>query len=139
KDVSVGIDADEVDLLHEEDIQILPIYNHLDDATGHDNGADHGKKAISYAKDLDMPEDIAIFADIEPDFPVDSAFIEGWYETLADSMFNAGLYGVFDKGSKLVEAYEASSDDVKEDIVIWTAHPQEEITSKDNAPEYNPD
>lgn len=137
--VSSGIDKDEVKLLHDKDVSILIIYNHFTEATGHENGKEAAKEAISLAKDLDIPEDVAIFGDVEPKYPVDSAFLDGWYETLEDSKYAPGLYGVFDEESKLMEAFLDTDDKVQEDMILWTAHPQEGITSKDDAPEFEPD
>ncbi|PAV29671.1 hypothetical protein CIL05_09870 [Virgibacillus profundi] len=136
--ISAGLDTDEVNYLHENDIQILVIYNHVNDATGYDHGVEHANQAIAYAEDLGIPEGVAIFGDIEPDYPVDSAFMEGWHDTLSDSFYQPGIYGVFDQGSALFEAYIAMNQDVQENTVVWTAYPQEEITTKENAPEFNP-
>ncbi|HWO96582.1 MAG TPA: hypothetical protein VNM45_09645 [Bacillus sp. (in: firmicutes)] len=36
------------------------------------------EKAINYANDLGVPMGVALFADIEPGYPVDSEFIRGW-------------------------------------------------------------
>jgi|SRR5690625_439340 len=138
-DVSVGLTQDEAKFLHDKDVKILVIYNHFEEAVGYDNGVSEAKQAISYAKDLEIPEDVAIFADIEPNYSVDSAFIDGWYETLDDSNYNTGIYGVFDEDSKLLEAYNATSDDTKKNTVVWTAEPQKDITTKDNAPKFAAD
>lgn len=45
--VSEGLDADEVQLLHDNDIQILVIYNHVEDARGYDNGVSHAEWCLS--------------------------------------------------------------------------------------------
>ncbi len=135
--VSIGLDKDEAAFLHDKDVQILLIYNHFTDATGYDHGVKEAEKAIEYAK-LDVPEGVAIFGDIEPSFPVDSAFMEGWYDTLADSNYEPGFYGVYDKGSALLEAYNAMKEKAQKNTVVWTAQPQQEPTTKSNAPDYNP-
>lgn len=44
---------------------------------GYDHGAEHASQAIDYANDLEVPDGTALFGDIEPKFPVDSAFLEG--------------------------------------------------------------
>jgi|SRR5690625_152278 len=136
--VSAGLDTEEVSYLQENDIHILVIYNHFSDATGYDHGVKEAKQAISFAEDLDIPEGVAIFGDIEPDYPVDSAFIEGWYDTLSDSIYEPALYGVFNEDSPLIEAYNTTNQDTQENIVIWTAYPQEKITTQENAPTYHP-
>lgn len=137
KNVSQGLDKDEVKALHKSNIHILLIYNHFSEAVGYDHGVQEAEKAISYADDLNAPDDVAIFGDVEPKFPVDSDFIEGWYDTLSASNYHAGLYGVFNKDSKLVEAFNATEDNVQNNIVLWTAYPQKTVTKKDNAPSYD--
>src|SRR5699024_9711653 len=94
--------------------------------------------AIEMAEELGVPEGVAIFGDIEPDFPVDSAFIEGWYETLEDSQYEPALYGVFDEESELMIAYNDTEEEVQENTIVWTAYPQEDVTTEDDAPEYDP-
>ncbi|MBS3680679.1 DUF1906 domain-containing protein [Ornithinibacillus massiliensis] len=136
--VSEGLDADEVQLLHDNDIQILVIYNHVEDARGYDNGVSHAEEAITMAQEMEIPEGVAIFVDIEPEYPVDEAFMEGWYETMADSNYEPGVYGVFDEESELLNAYNSMEQEVQENTIVWTAYPQEEITTKEDAPEYNP-
>ncbi len=136
--VSNGLDDDEVSYLHDKNVKILVIYNHFTDATGYEHGVKEAERAIEYAKELGIPDGVALFGDIEPNFPVNSAFIDGWYDTLADSAYKPAIYGVFDEGSALVEAYNAANQETKENTIVWTAFPQGEITTKENAPEYNP-
>ncbi|MGY0694414.1 glycoside hydrolase domain-containing protein [Virgibacillus sp. FSP13] len=138
EDVSTGLSSDEAKFLHEKDIRILVIYNHFTDATGYDHGVEEAKQAIDLAQKLEIPDGVAIFGDIEPKFPIDSAFMQGWSDTLTESAYKPGLYGVFDKGSAIVKAYNATESKTKENTVIWTAYPQEKITTKENAPEYKP-
>ncbi|MHA6253355.1 glycoside hydrolase domain-containing protein [Oceanobacillus sp. CAU 1775] len=136
--VSFGLDQAEVDFLHENNIQILVIYNHVNDARGYEHGVEHANQAINFVENLGVPEDVAIFGDIEPNYPVDSAFMEGWYDTLSDSIYVPGIYGVFNEGSELMEAYQAMDTETQENTIVWTAYPQEEITTQENAPDYNP-
>lgn len=142
KGVSSGLDQDEIDFLHEKDIPIIPIYNHFTDATGYDNGKNEAKKAIEIAKELGIKEGVYLFADIEPEYPVDFAFIQGWTDQLASSPYKSGIYGVFDEGSNLFKAFEAAAsenDKVADEVVVWTSYPQEKVTKKDNAPKFNPE
>lgn len=138
ENVSTGLSIDEVNFLHNKDISILVIYNHIDTAVGHENGVSEAKQAISYANDLTIPNNVAIFADVEPNLSVDSAFINGWYETIRDSNYKPGIYGVFSKNSKLLEAYQATKKQTSQHTIRWTAAPQEGISSKEKAPDYHP-
>lgn len=140
--VSAGITAEEVKLLHENDIKVLVIWNHFTDATGYENGKKEAEEAIKKAKELGIPEGVAIFADIEPSYPVDSEFIKGWSEVMASSDYESGIYGIFDAKRDLYKAFEqAAAEDksILENTYIWTASPNEGITSEANAPEYKPE
>jgi len=136
--VSAGLDEDEVDFLHNNDSHILIIYNHFNDATGYDHGVEEAEKAIKRAQDLGIPEGVGIFGDIEPTYDVDADFINGWYDTLDDSDYAPGIYGVFNEDGTVLAAYLDADDDTQANTILWTAYPQEEITSKDDAPDYNP-
>lgn len=140
--VSAGITPEEVELLHSNDIKILVIWNHFTDATGYENGVEQAEQAIQEAKDLGIPEGVAIFADIEPNYPVDSEFIRGWYEVVSDSEYVPGIYGIFDPERDLYQQYEkaaADNPELLESVYLWTASPNTGITSEDNAPEYKPE
>ena len=137
--VSTRLTVDEANFLHEQSVRILPIHNHFTNATGYDHGVAEAQEAIGYAEDLGIPNGVALFADIEPGYPVTSAYMEGWYDTLSDSAYEPGIYGVFNDGSDLVIAYHAMSQEARENIVVWTSFPAYEITTKANAPKYNPE
>lgn len=142
EDVSTGITKEEVELLHSNDIQLLLIWNHFNDATGYENGKEEAKKAIEQAEKDGVPKGIAIFADIEPNYPVDSEFIRGWYDELSQSKYKPGIYGIFDNEKKLTKAFNGAVEKDKkilEETFIWTAAPNEGITKESNAPKYEPD
>jgi len=139
--ISVGLSAEQVEIIHAEGDYILPIYNHFNDATGYDNGVKHATEAIKMASDLGIPEDVAIFADIEPNYPVDAKFISGWFGTIVDSPYQSGIYGVFDPEQALFAAFQEAGQNnsaILEQNYIWTAAPNEGITAESKAPEFNP-
>lgn len=139
--VSAGLTAEEAELIHSNDIKILVIWNHFTDATGFENGQTEAEEAIQLANDLGIPDGVAIFADIEPSFPVDSEFIRGWYEGINASGFIPGIYGIFDEERALYSAFERAAEnnsDIQENTYIWTAAPNVGITTESNAPEYQP-
>lgn len=136
--VSAGLDEDEVDYLHKQGTHILVIYNHFSDATGYEHGVEEAKKARSLAENLEIPDGVAIFGDIEPKYPVDASFIDGWYDTLNESNYVPALYGVFNEESDLRVAYDNAQDQVRKNTIIWTAYPQEGITREKDAPSFNP-
>ena len=140
--VSNGLTEEQVRLIQEQGGYILPIFNQFENATGFDNGVAEAEEAIRLAQEIGIPEGVAIFADIEPEYPVDSAFISGWFETISASPYRSGIYGIFDPDRALTAAYEEASENntaLLEENVIWTASPNIGITTKDEAPEYNPD
>ena len=140
-DVSMGLTKEEVDLLHQQGIKILPIFNHFTEAVGYDKGVAEAKEAIAYAQRIGIPKGVAIFADIEPTYPVDEAFIKGWVDTLASSPYKPGIYGVFTPDSKLSAAYQAAvSKDkkVQEQIILWSSNPDPGVTAKNKAPAFQP-
>src|SRR5690606_2679287 len=141
ENVSFGLTSDEVDYLHSNDVKILLIYNHFSDATGYENGMEQARNAIELAEELEVPEGKAIFADIEPDYPVDKEFIKGWFDGMKDSAYKPGIYGAFAEEQELYPVYSEAAEEneeLKNETIIWTAYPQEGITTEENAPEYNP-
>ncbi|MCC3357108.1 glycoside hydrolase domain-containing protein [Bacillus sp. REN16] len=139
--ISVGLTAEQMKIIHAEGDFILPIYNHFNDATGYDNGVAHAKEAIKLAGELGIPEGVAIFADIEPDYSVDSEFIKGWFDTIVASNYKSGIYGVFDPEQALFKAYQEAGKGNKailEQNYIWTAAPSIGITAEAKAPEFKP-
>jgi hypothetical protein len=139
--VSAGLTKEEVDLIKSTNDKILLIHNKLSDATGYDNGVQEGEEAIKLAKELGTPEGTAIFVDIEPTFPVNAAFIQGWYDTVSASTYTPGIYGVFEQDSNLTASFNTAASenaDIKENTYIWTAAPHTGITTKEKAPEYKP-
>lgn len=136
--VSSGLTIEEVEYLHSNGVKILLINNQFNNATGYENGVEQANIGISLAGELNVPEGVAIFADIEPNYPVDSAFIQGWFDTMMNSPYEPGIYGVFSPESALVDAYQASINEKKEiqnKVILWTAYPHIDVTTQANAPE----
>ncbi|PKG23883.1 glycoside hydrolase domain-containing protein [Niallia nealsonii] len=129
-------------MIHSKDDKILLIYNASQDATVYENGKSEAQKAIDLAKELHVPDGVAIFADIEPTYPVTSAFIEGQYEKMSSSDYKPGIYGIFDGGQSLTEVFNAAADnqnDIKDTTYLWSASPNIGITTQKNAPDSNVD
>lgn len=139
--VSTGLTPEEVELLHQQGIKIIPIYNHFTNATTYEGGAQEAQAAIAYAQQIGIPEGKAIFADIEPTYPVDEAFIRGWVETLQGSPYKPGIYGVFTNESALTTAYQAAiaaNQNIQSQTIIWSSNPDPGVTPQANAPEFQP-
>ncbi|WHX98428.1 glycoside hydrolase domain-containing protein [Neobacillus sp. DY30] len=139
--VSAGLTPEEVELLHQQGIKIIPIYNHFTNATTYERGTLEAQAAIAYAQQIGIPEGKAIFADIEPSYPVDEAFIRGWVDTLLGSPYKPGIYGVFTHESPLNTAYTAaifSNQNVQSQTIIWSSNPDPGVTPQANAPQFQP-
>ncbi|WP_179884821.1 glycoside hydrolase domain-containing protein [Bacillus sp. AFS015802] len=142
EDISRGLTPEQVSLIHSKGDYILPIFNNFNDATGYENGSNEAKEAIEYAQGLGIPSGVAIFADIEPAYPVDAEFIRGWFETISASPYESGIYGIFDPESALYQSYNTavqSNNAILKENYVWTASPNVGITSQAEAPEYNPE
>ena len=140
--VSHGLTSEQIDLIHSNEADILLIYNGFTDATGFDNGVNEAKKAVELAQELGAPDGVAIFADIEPNYPVDAAFIEGWYDEVSKSAYEPAIYGIFDSGEALTNAFNKAAEnkgEIKENTYLWSASPNIGITTEEEAPEYNVD
>ncbi|WP_264739273.1 glycoside hydrolase domain-containing protein [Cytobacillus firmus] len=140
--VSAGITPQEAELLQGNDIKLLVIWNRFNDATGLENGQSEAKAAVQLAQELGIPEGVAIFADIEPNYPVDSSFIEGWYQAMEESPYHPGIYGIFDKEQALAKSFSqaaAGNSSLLENTFIWTASPNIGITEQEKAPGYKPE
>jgi hypothetical protein len=140
-DVSIGLSKEEVNLLHQQGIKILPIFNHFKEAIGYDRGVAEAKEAIAYAQKIGIPKGVVIFADIEPTYPVDEAFIRGWVETLSSSPYKPGIYGVFTPGSKLSAAFQAAASknkNIQGQTILWSSNPDPGVSAKNKAPAFQP-
>ncbi|ARK30606.1 glycoside hydrolase domain-containing protein [Halalkalibacter krulwichiae] len=140
--VSYGLTEEEIELLQSNDIQILVIWNHFTDGTGYENGQNEATEAVETARDLGIPEGVALFANVEPIYPIDSSFIQGWHDVVSESEYSSGIYGIFDPSEELYVAFEAAAEEnssILDEMYIWTAAPNEGITTEDNAPDYNPE
>lgn len=139
--VSSGLTPEEVALLHQQGIKIIPIYNHFTNATTYENGVAEAKAAIAYAQEIGIPEGVAIFADIEPTYPVDEAFIRGWVEAFLESTYKPGIYGVFTADSTLTASYQAAvtnNQEVGNNTIIWSSNPDPGVTPQAEAPAFQP-
>jgi len=139
--VSSGLTKEEAAFLLEQGVKIIPIFNHFTNATGYDNGVAEAKEAIAYAEKLGIPEGKAIFADIEPNYPVDEAFIRGWVDTMLGSPYKPGIYGVFLHDSEVTAAYQKalSINELVGEAIIWSSDPDIGVSPQAEAPAFEPE
>ncbi|WP_413375592.1 glycoside hydrolase domain-containing protein [Alkalihalobacillus sp. 1P02AB] len=138
--VSYGLTDEQVELIHSNDAQILLIYNQFEDATGYDNGVAQAQGAIELANEIGAPDGVAIFANIEPIYPVDAAFLEGWYDEISASSYEPAIYGIFASDETLTAAFNEAVENnstILADTFLWSAAPNIGITTEENAPEFD--
>ena len=141
QDISTGLTSEEATYLHKQGIKIIPIFNHFTNATSYKNGVAEAKEAISYAQKIAIPKGVAIFADIEPKYPVDEGFIRGWVDTLVSSPYKPGIYGVFTKENSITSSFQTAAtknENVQKYTIIWSSNPEAGITTKIKAPKFQP-
>lgn len=138
--VSKGLTQAEIDYLHSQNIKILPIYNGFTNATGYQNGQQAAQNAIAAAKQLGVPAGVALFADIETQYPVDAAWLEAWITTVENASYRTGFYANPITGD-FNPAYQAlvnQNRDIVRDTYVWSAQPSIGVTKEANVPAYNP-
>ncbi|WP_017470443.1 glycoside hydrolase domain-containing protein [Amphibacillus jilinensis] len=137
---SEGITTEEVQLLHNSNTKIMPIYNDFLEAIGERQGLIVAQNAIFHARRLGIPKGKILVANIENFFNIDAAFISGFVEAMYISDYKPGLYhdpdqGQFDRA--YCEAVELN-DRVAEQTVLWSAEPEYGVTGRRDAPPFQP-
>ena len=141
QDISTGLTSAEAKYLHQQGIKIIPIFNHFTNAISYKNGVAEAKAAISYAQKIGVSKGVAIFADIEPKYPVNEGFIRGWVDTFVSSPYKPGIYGVFTKENAITSAFQAAAaknKNVQRKTIVWSSNPDPGITTKAKAPKFQP-
>ena len=137
---SEGLTLREIQFLHGYGIKILPIYNNFKRAVGIIDGRMVAINAIFHARQLRIPKDKIIFANIEKSFEVDESWIRGWVEIFYQSDYKQGIYhdpvnGDFSKA--YCEAVN-KNDQVALQTVLWSREREVGTTKKQEAPKFNP-
>jgi hypothetical protein len=138
--VSDGLTKEEISFIRSKGIKILPIYNVFSEAVGYEKGRIAARNAVFNARRLGIPTDIALFANIENFFEVDSAWIRGWVDSLYPTGYRSGIYHDPVKGG-FRSAYCNAVKENKEvavQTILWSAEPEVGVTREREAPRYNP-
>lgn len=138
--VSDGLTRQEVALLKNHGVKILPIYNAFRQATGYANGQVVARNAVFHARRLGIPKNKVLFANIEDFFSVDEAWIRAWVETLYPTGYRPGLYADPAKGGFSKAYCEAvqKNNQVAVQAIIWSSAPRPGTTKEQKAPKYQP-
>ncbi|WP_188205929.1 glycoside hydrolase domain-containing protein [Alkalibacillus aidingensis] len=130
----------EIDLLHNSDTRIMPIYNEFLEALGTRQGRVTAYNAIFHARRLGIPEETPLFANIENFFSVDADWVVGYVDMMFTSGYRPGFYHDPDEGDFSVAYCQAveQSQQVANQSILWSAEPEPGVTARRNAPEFNP-
>ena len=147
--VCPGISGAEVAAAHNKSMGILPIYNdyNCSNVVGYNTGWGYGAEAVAAARNIGIPEGVALAIDIEPPgaacpgaVNVDGAFVEGWYDALTGARYVPAFYGNGGAGSEFASAYCAAvtaRPEVANNSHLWTFEPSLwGGYSKGNAPDW---
>ncbi|MFZ3589472.1 glycoside hydrolase domain-containing protein [Bacillus sp. DJP31] len=138
--VSDGLTKEEISFIRSKGMKVLPIYNVFSEAVGYDKGQIAARNAVYHAKRLGIPKDIALFANVENFFTVDSDWIRGWAESLLPTGYRSGIYHDPVKGN-FQDAYckaVQENNQVAVQTILWSAEPEIGVTKERTAPKYNP-
>ena len=138
--VSEGLTKQEISLIHSKGIKILPIYNSIREATGYMQGRAAADTAAYHAKDIGIPKDTPIFANIEQFFRIDEEWIQGWTEAMVAGGYKSGIYNDPVTGDFNKAFCNAVKEDEKVRLlnILWSAEPETEPSGPLYVPEYVP-
>ena len=137
---SEGLTKQEITLIRNKGVKVLPIYNNFRQATGYRQGEVAAQNAIFHARRLGIPSGTVLFANVEKFFIVDSGWIRGWVERIYKSGYRSGFYhdpvnGGFN--SAFCQAI-TENNQVKIQSILWSAEPEVGGTDANLAPKFNP-
>jgi hypothetical protein len=128
------ITSDEIALLKQQRIRLLPIYQGttahpslLSGGTSGQQGARDAAEAIGIARDthnIPTGKGIAIYADIEPEYDVSHFWLEAWVGAMKDAGYLAGVYcgsnqpGII-AGMSGLDAVDPAN------VIIWSCMPHD--------------
>jgi hypothetical protein len=126
--IAEALTKEEVSFLHAKGVKILPIHSAFkkEDTVTYEQGVEIANEAISYARELGVPEGKIIFGDIESSYPVTEAWIRGFVHTFYPSGYRVGIYHDPINGAFKSAYCEAAIKDkkVREQTVLWSNQPQ---------------
>lgn len=137
---TAGLTKAELNLLHNSNTKLLPIYNDFRRAVGESHAKVVAMNAAYHAKRLGVRKGTPIFANIERFFDVDSAWIRGYVDYLFNTDYKPGFYYDPTEGGFSEAFCEAANQDkrVANQAVLWSAEPQLGVTKEKDAPKFEP-
>lgn len=89
-DIADPLTTAEIEALLSEGMYLLPVYNNCTGnivSKGSAQGAEEAKKAIALADEIGVPDASYVALDLEHQWPLSAAFLEGWCDTMRQSRF----------------------------------------------------
>ncbi|RBW69161.1 glycoside hydrolase domain-containing protein [Bacillus taeanensis] len=140
ENVSDGLTKEEIRLLHNRGVKVLPIYNVFKEAVGYEKGKIAALNTLFHARRLGFPKDVYLFANVEKFFNVDEGWIRGWVDGIYPSGYRPGIYSDPSQES-FNRAYclaVSNSDKVGKQVVLWSQEPTPGVSKASKAPDYKP-
>ncbi|HJV45131.1 MAG TPA: glycoside hydrolase domain-containing protein [Bacillota bacterium] len=137
---SQGLSKEEIRIIHQHRIKILPIYNAFRQAIGYQQGQITAQNALFHLGRLGVPKGTVCFGNIEHFFEIDEAWIRGWVDKFYPSGYRPGLYHDPVRGN-FAKAYceaAANHSNVSNQLILWSAQPAPGGTNEQDAPTYHP-
>ncbi|MCH1623965.1 glycoside hydrolase domain-containing protein [Ferdinandcohnia quinoae] len=138
--VSEGLTKEEIAFIRNKGIKVLPIYNVFSEAIGYSRGQIAARNAVFNARRLGIPNNTAIFANVEHFFEVDEGWLRGWVESMYPTGFRSGIYNDPVKGGFSNAYCEAvkKNNQIATQAILWSAEPEPGVTKERNAPKFKP-
>lgn len=138
--ISEGLTKQEISFIRSKGVKLLPIYNSFQEAKGYVQGRAAANNAVFYARELEIPKGIPLFANVEQFFQIDDEWIQGWTEALVTSGYTSGIYNDPVVGSFNKAFCNAVKENEKVKIlnILWSAQPELEPSGPQNPPTYKP-
>lgn len=133
-----GLTENEIELLHNSDTKILPIYNDFRQAVGESHAKVVAMNAAYHAKRLGLKKGTIIFARMG-NLEVDSGWIKGYVGYLYNTDYKPGFLYKID--GSFEEAYCQAADQdrrVANQAVLWNTEPHTGVTNEEDAPNFEP-
>ncbi len=138
--VSEGLTREEITFIRNKGMKVLPIYNVFTEALGYANGQLTARNAVFNARRLGIPDNTALFANVERFFEVDEAWIRGWVESLYPTGYRPGIYHDPIEGGFSTSYCEAvgKNNQIAVQSILWSAEPEPGVTKERDAPRFRP-
>ncbi|CAG9619920.1 glycoside hydrolase family 25 domain-containing protein [Sutcliffiella rhizosphaerae] len=138
--LSEGLTTQEIQLIHERSIKVMPIFKSDEVPEGFDKGRVFARNALYHARRLSIPKDTAIFVDVHRFMDVDEAFVYGWIDSIISTGYIPGFLNDSTKG-QFSESYcraVKKKRQIATQSILWSAEPEIGTSQEKTAPNFTP-